>query len=222
METDRLIPLISAAVTDSQRSVQGAAILALRQLDDDAVLAVPALVDLLDDESPTVRASAAFALGSMGPRAEGAIDELIETLKRSSDDTPTIANAISRIGPAAVPALLRASADPEHSPQRLATALAEVGRGATQPLIKALQGESLPARVSAAHALGGMNPTPDEAIDSLVICLNDPSDDLRAAAATALGQCSELESDQVVSLRALTTDEEFCGAGGSRCGFGQG
>ena len=125
LSPDRLVAMIADAIVDQDMEVRGAGVIALQKLGDASDRAIPVLITLLRSDDPHTRSSAAFALGSMGVRAESATDELIEAMKHEADVNSEIAIAISRIGPAAVPALLRASADPEHAPAKLAVALAE-------------------------------------------------------------------------------------------------
>lgn len=72
-------------------------------------LAVPALIGLLTDPNPELRADAAETLGKMGSEAKEAAPALVQALK---DDEPPVDSlaffALLDIGPGAVPPLIRA------------------------------------------------------------------------------------------------------------------
>ncbi|HET6884208.1 MAG TPA: HEAT repeat domain-containing protein [Pirellulales bacterium] len=80
--------------------------------------AVPALIDILHDDDPSIRAQAARALARMGPKAAPAVSELIVVLNDPDSEVRRgAARALGQIGPDAedaVPALIKALKDPRN------------------------------------------------------------------------------------------------------------
>jgi HEAT repeat protein len=71
----------------------------------DAVRAVPALIEALDDPSPVVRFPVTVALGEIGPGAKAAIPRLQQMMEEEINDeiAASARRALKRIDPAAVP-----------------------------------------------------------------------------------------------------------------------
>jgi HEAT repeat protein len=71
----------------------------------DAVAAVPALIEALDDPSPTVRFPVTVALGEIGPEARAAVPRLQKMVDEEINDeiAASARRALKRIDPAAVP-----------------------------------------------------------------------------------------------------------------------
>ena len=68
--------------------------------------AVNDMIQLLRDEDPVVRRTAAYALGTIGPAAKAAVPTLKEMLQTTDKDQLTAAgNALQAIDPAAIPGL---------------------------------------------------------------------------------------------------------------------
>jgi HEAT repeat protein len=90
----------------------------------------------------------------------------------------TAADALGRIGDAAVPALIAALEDPDRDVRTQATrALARMGakaESAIPALIEALNDDDKEVRQGAARALGQIGPLADEAVPALVQALRDP------------------------------------------------
>src|SRR5262249_33009621 len=87
----------------------------LADLGAEARPAVPALVQVLSDQSPVVRRWAIFALGEVGPTAPAAIPALIESFAVDDVRTRSVASAaLAKMGPRALPRLIDAlrHADP--------------------------------------------------------------------------------------------------------------
>jgi HEAT repeat protein len=120
-------------------AVSGAASLDIIRL---GAPAVPALVDLLRDPDPTMRALAARTFWGMGARAEGAASALAEALK---DADPRVrvgaAMALDNMGPPAAPAV--------------------------QALMAALRDSNPEVRQWAARALGSIGPAAEPAVPAL-------------------------------------------------------
>jgi HEAT repeat protein len=71
----------------------------------DAVRAVPALIEALDDPSPVVRFPATVALLEIGPGAKAAVPRLQQMIEEEINDeiAASARRALKRIDPAAVP-----------------------------------------------------------------------------------------------------------------------
>ena len=134
---------------------------ALGKLGPEAMVAVPALISVLKD-SPRLfeRQQSAMALGRIGQPAKIAVPALAKTMRQKNtfqDLGQYSADALSRIGKAAVPYLIQALKD-EISEVRFAAvgALGQIGpdaRDAIQPLIEALEDKNLLYREAAEDAL---------------------------------------------------------------------
>ena len=137
--------------------------------------AVPALMNRLEDERENVRASAAYALGEMGPVAAEAVDALIALLTDESEEVRR--HATSAVGmikvptSKTVPALVKILRNPEDTDLAFfaAQALTRIGPDATQavPALRdALMSESAYVRGFSAEALSRIGTA--EALQALV------------------------------------------------------
>ena len=137
--------------------------------------AVPALVTALKDERENVRASAAYALGEMGPAAADAVDGLITLLTDESEEVRR--HATSALGmikepvSKTVPALVRVLEDREDTDLAFfaAQALTRIGPDATEAvpaLQEALLSESAYVRGFSSEALSRIGTA--EALQALV------------------------------------------------------
>ena len=137
--------------------------------------AVPALITALKDERENVRASAAYALGEMGPVAAEAVDALVALLTDVSEEVRR--HATSALGMIKVPAsktvsaLIRVLEDPEDTDLAFfaAQALTRIGPDATEAvpaLCEALMSESAYVRGFSSEALSRIGTA--EALQALV------------------------------------------------------
>ncbi|MHC5012427.1 MAG: HEAT repeat domain-containing protein, partial [Planctomycetota bacterium] len=135
--------------------------------------ALPVLVDLMSHGNSDVRAAAAQILREMGWSAQDAVPALIQALGDEVDSVRFYASdALAKIGPPAVPALIRAA---EHGDARTRPraieALAGGGvatREALPLLLRALRGEDSALREAAVSALAGVRPTSQTIVSALV------------------------------------------------------
>ena len=136
---------------------------------------VPALIVALQDERENVRASAAYALGEMGPVAAEAVDGLIALLTDESEEVRR--HATSALGmikvpvSKTVPALVEVLEDREDTDLAFfaAQALTRIGPDATEAvpaLREALMSESAYVRGFSSEALGRIGTA--EALQALV------------------------------------------------------
>ena len=137
--------------------------------------AVPALITALEDERENIRASAAYALGEMGPVAAEAVDALIALLTDESEEVRR--HATSALGmikaptSKTVPALVKVLQNPEDTDLAFfaAQALTRIGPDATEavPALRdALMSESAYVRGFSSEALSRIGTA--EALQALV------------------------------------------------------
>jgi HEAT repeat protein len=160
---------------------------------------VPALVRLLKDPDGALHGFAALALANQGEAAAPAIHALIEALAdpamgQLNDGTftylPTMpaAEALARIGPEAVPALLEAVKAPGLRGQAL-VALERMGprARAALPALRVLLGEEdKRLKAGAASALLHVGDAPEAPLRVLAALLADPDRETRRSAVEAL------------------------------------
>lgn len=143
------------------------------------------------------RRAAANALASIGPKAESSIGALISAFRDDDEEVRgSAAEALIKIGPASVPALIDKLNDERHYVRfRAAYVLGMFGHNAESAistLIKLLQDEHPAVRRRAAETLGLIGPGSQDAIPSLSRMLQDEDNDARRFAAQAL---SRIRSD---------------------------
>lgn len=181
------VPKLTQALTHERPLVRVKAAEALAQIGPEAAPAVPALKQALEDEDPEVRIAALDALAAVGPDAGDAVASVIPLLE--ADDATVraaAANALGRIGRSAdkaVPALRR---------------MFERG------------GDSFERTVAAASLIR-IEPRPEfvrSAVPLLVTALHNPRPEVRAEAATVLGQAPLDDPSVVNALDDATTDED--------------
>jgi HEAT repeat protein len=150
-------------------------------------VAVPRLVEAIDNSDYWVRLSAAEALGNIG--SEAAIPVLLKAIEDSSCLVRW--SAIEALGnirsETAIPALLKAIEDSDDGVrQKAAKALGNIGSDAAIPaLLKAIEDSDYGVGQSAAEALGNIGS--EAAIPALLKVIKNPNSDVHMWAAEALG-----------------------------------
>jgi HEAT repeat protein len=130
----------------------------LREMGRAASDALPALLAALDDADRQIRGGACQALTFLGPKARSAVPRLIDALD-NPDERIAFALALRSIGPAAVPALLRAIKD-DKRPRVRAGAARTLGllhdelETVPAELLAALKDSHETVRLEAVRALG--------------------------------------------------------------------
>jgi CubicO group peptidase (beta-lactamase class C family) len=172
------------------------------------------LVTALQDRDARVREDAAQALGEMGPGASEAVDPLLLCL---SDTDPYVvgksAEALSRIGSAAIPGLIRALEHGVPAARWPSTiALGKIGleaHAAVNALTSALADSSSEVRWGAAVALGNIGQKAEPAVPALLHALSDADQDVRQGASLALDRINpsavEIHTDWQSIAAAIDT-----------------
>jgi TonB family protein len=157
--------------------------------------AVPVFVAGLSNSDATTRATAAAALGKIGPSAAEAVPALIAALE---DKDFTVREwavwALGEIGPgakAAVPRLREVVKESDYFwlGRVAAQALGKIGPGSEETvptLIELLKSRYDEIRLAAAQALGKIGPGANSAIPALQAARRDKDSNVRSAAAQAL------------------------------------
>jgi len=175
--------------------IQAAALLG--KLGPAAAPAVPALAEALGaKEDVGVRGMAAIALGRIGPSARDALVMLDKAL-HDRDVRVQVAASLAiygitdeTTGPTRV--LFRAFTSPDPDVRAMvADAFEEMGTPILPFLVRSLASEDETTRANAAKTLTAMGPAAEEARGALQNCLEDPSENVRAAAAAALARLDE-------------------------------
>jgi HEAT repeat protein len=142
-------------------AVQVMAAGALGRIGPDAIDAVPALVEALDDRDPDLRFAAAGALEGIGPGSDLVVPALARAICNGVDETLA---------------------------DRVAQALAAFGKESIPALLTALRDRDPDVRYRAAKVLGELEAIPQAANLPLQQALNDPDPDVRETIAEALKQ----------------------------------
>jgi len=152
--------------------------------------ALPALAEMIRHGKAPLPYEATVALGRMGPEADAAIPTLIMALDHPSSDVRRAgAQALGRMGPAALPALRNTLAHRNAEVCRSTVeALGWIGPPALPMLIEALGHADPAVRRSAARSLGRLGPSARDATGPLIEAVNDRNQLVREAAARALNK----------------------------------
>ena len=198
----------SPALSAQLKRKRNAAILKLGK--DIQISAVPALIQLLQDQKASIRRNAASALGQIGPEAKDAVSALIQSLQDQDEWVRSnTAWALGMIGiPVAikavegeVPVLIKALQDQEASKSvhvMAAWTLGNIGEGAVDAvpaLMQALKDQNPDVRNNAAWALAKIG---EDAVPALIQALQDQDSQVHANAVLALGEIGTPEALKAV------------------------
>jgi HEAT repeat protein len=168
-------------------------------------IVVPALIKSLNDENKGVRAVAVEALGRVGELAVTAVPDLVNIGEDGWDHSMGLSweelakGALARIGPAAVPELLKIRGHGVF----VAEALAGIGSpaaGALPYLISLLRAGSNSERIAAARAMGDIGALSAEVIGELIESLQDNEEQVRGYLVATLARGGDLVIPTLVAL----------------------
>lgn len=204
---------LADALADADVGVRLDVAVELARLGPAAAPATEGLRACLDrKQAGPLQIGACRALGAIGPQARPALGDVIGVLKdakRARLVREAAALAVAQIGaahPEAVPALSEALSS-EQSGLRVASARALTQLGAkaakaTPALVVALGARDALLRWRAAQALAAIGPAAAEALPQLSkVLAEDPGREIRAAAATALGQIGDPRATPALERR---------------------
>lgn len=176
-------PVLLDRLHDAETTIRLGAISVIEMLDQDAAIAIPYLVEVLDDPSPFMRWASVRILGKTAPidadLAAPAIARLLTV--QDIDVRVTAAEVLGRYGPAA--------------------------RAALPALIRAVTTGDSEARIAAIQTIVAMKDAGKPAIPTLTVALNDADADVRRTAAEALGHFGADARSALATLR-IKLDEE--------------
>ncbi|MCK5549926.1 MAG: HEAT repeat domain-containing protein, partial [Hyphomicrobiaceae bacterium] len=210
-DSEAAVGALIEVLEDENQQVRRYAIYAMLHMGSRARSAVPAIVDTMNttDDDMMCHPATRF-LGGFGPEVAFVTDDLINALRRDHPAITRVAgSALSRMGPAAIPALVKGLGD-EHPEVRCgcAMALSQMETDTTDVLLEVLaEGDDL-ARVAAADTFGRMGPSAIGVTGALEKIINDEKKDqvMRAAAQSALRRI--MLDDQNPAASAVTASGE--------------
>ena len=174
---------------------------------------IPILTTALSDKSADRRRVAAYALGSMGPKAAAAVDALAKALHYDDPATRQLAaRALGKIGPAAkstLPQLEKTLTDKVVA-VRIEAALATwfITKEPTHVgvVVKALGDESAAVRDSACQTLAVMKAAAQDAVEPVAKLLDDK--ELRLRGIITLGEIGPASKPIVAKLQKFLDDKD--------------
>ncbi len=180
----------------------------------DAYLAAPLLVRVVrdPDETESVRRKSIVAFGSMGGSASIAVAALTETLEFESSEVlqGAAADALSRIGPAALPVLQRYLQHERAEVRRLAAgSLRQMGQGASgaiSAVVRGLTDKDDLVRIACCETLHGFGVQPARYADPLIDLLTSSDRQVRMRAMRLLVMVGAQLGSHVETLRQLQHD----------------
>ena len=207
------------SLNSEDRQVRRDAVEDLGRRGEAAREAVPALIKLMNDADTQVGKNAVDALGGIGPAAAEAISPLIDALDSRKgrggrgagrmQSVMHIAQALARIGPAAIPPL-QTALESQDAQQRAAAARAlgafgPAAAAAVPALVKNLADGSEPVREDSVDAIGQIG---GPARPALLAALGDADAKRRAGAALALAQLGASAKDTAPTLIPILEKEK--------------
>jgi HEAT repeat protein len=222
----KVLPGLGRTMPFGTKSVQEAAVRAIRQIDPAALGSLaqemlPGLREMLKDKDDFVQQSAVSCLDAFGPLAEPALPELTELLK---DRAPAIRSEVYsvlwKIGEKGVAVLLTVVRDNQLDREGRLSIISglkgvyQANPATIQTLTDLLQDRDRAIQAAAAECLGSYGPKAKKSIPALAKALRDPAsakpgstkdEDVPGAAAAAL---SEIGTDAVPTLIEALQDEQ--------------
>ena len=209
---EEIVAALMEHVKDPDVNARVEAIVSLGNWGEKGALAVPALAEVLADDSEVGRGTDHFtshvreyvmeALGNIGVKSAPATPAMIKTLNNYSDTMATnMINAIEKIGPAALPYLIEGLKSSNNHRGTIVVAIAYVGPEAAAALPemeKVLSDPDEKVRNNTIQALGMMKAP---AVPVLIKALNSKYIDVIEQAAEELGNIGPEAKDAVPELK---------------------
>jgi HEAT repeat protein len=161
-----------------------------------AAAGVAALGRALDDPDPLVRRMATAVLGRLGPRAAPAGPALLRATRDPDEWVRELAarglGGLAAEMPGSIPALAEMMTDPSGGVRRRAArvlgSLGPRAAPAALAMIAGLEGQDIPTRAAILTAASRVDAAGGAVVPTFLAALDDPSDQIRTAAAEALGR----------------------------------
>jgi HEAT repeat protein/S1-C subfamily serine protease/DNA-directed RNA polymerase subunit RPC12/RpoP len=191
------VPIYIEALHESDRDLRKAALEAVGKLGADAEGAGAAVGELLSDPDAGTRKIAVRTLKKLGPAAKKAVSALADALKDEDEEfVMECVAALGAIGPdakTAVTYMIRLFENRNRNESgrvrhdRIAQAIAKIGKDAIKPLLVALEDQNPLVRIGAALSLGEMGTITKAAQRALALHFQaDPYSQVREACNIAL------------------------------------
>jgi len=199
-------PLLIDALQDADIDFKWTSAIALTRIDPkSAKAAMPLFIERLKSNDLRARWDSMMYVAPMGLEAIAAADAVREIVKRGNGvGATTLAAIAGPDGVDAMPLLLHVLADDWDT----SDSMAKIGPAAVPFILKAMQDRKSTSRHLMIKALGFLAARSPDAVKALVAELKDEDPKLRAAAATALGDLDQADEPTLRALQALLDDPE--------------
>lgn len=207
--TTTLMPVLLKALDKGNAEVRAAVPPVLALFGAKAKLALPALVEALQDKVLDVKVAVVIALGDLGPVAKDTARDLLNVAKDPEFVLmePYVGASLANLGEGAVPTITDALASKIPERRRLAaSALAGMGptaKSAAAELAKALTHDDAAFRALSARALGRIGPAAKAALPQLDNAVKDMVTGVRIEAALAAWRITATPTHVGVLIKAL-------------------
>lgn len=186
------VPDLIASLKDPTGEIRWAAAEALSRL---GVPGLSALAAVATNENAMLRQAAVYGLGEAGTNAAPSAGVIIDRVLDPDESVGASAlEALRRIGPAAVPAVLAAFSDSDSARRSAAVmaiqAMNRPPRQITRTLLEFATNASPTMRWQSLAALQGLRLEQPRVLAAYVLAMNDPDPVVRAAAVQAISQAS--------------------------------
>jgi HEAT repeat protein len=201
------LPALIGAFDDANEDVRAAASEAVGRFGADAV---PALVGALKEKKVPRSVQAARALGEMGSDAKDAVPALKAMLYEEGDWQTEAAEALAKVGKAAIPVLVEATKDAKASTRAAGIAgLGKAGAEAVPDLVDALGNKHADVRRGAAKLLEPMRVNDKMVVLGFAYALKDEDEMVRYHCAHGLMNLGALAKPAAAKLYEALTDLNF-------------
>jgi HEAT repeat protein len=212
-EAKAAVPALIDALNNWPFDIRLYAAVALGNIGPEAKAAVPALIEALKTKVTYVRKYIVTALGKIGPEAKAAVPALIQAIKYKDITPESAEDALIKIGPSGVPALVEAIENDYYADVRsiLVKIIGEFGpkaNSAVPALAAALKDEDESVRSLAAYSLGNIGLEAKAAVPVLTEVLEDKSTIVREKAAFALGKIGLAAESSIPALTTALRDKD--------------
>ena len=204
INTESLQTIIQDSLNISDPLITDAIILLLKKRADRSDL-IQAVCSGLSSDNAAVRAESAQIIGLTAKDSDYARKALIDTLQISMDDTPSVIQAMTRMGDSMIDQLLDYDDSNEAFEKKLTEVLTSLGGSRINKLLESLQSDRVVASTRAAGALAMMDRIPKEAVSELVNALDSPIENVQLSSLKALHRQEELSFEAIGKIRSFAS-----------------